>query len=87
MTEPSVTVPSENERELAFRIADTLAYYRCRLNNPKADHPDMGYHAFSEDHREHLRAQQAEATGEILRIISENSPCLPVPVEPEQGGN
>jgi hypothetical protein len=79
----AVTVPTENERELAFRIADTLAYYRCRLNNPKADHPHMGYHAFSEDQREHLRAQQAEATGEILRIIAENSPRLPVPVEPE----
>jgi hypothetical protein len=79
----AVTVPTENERELAFRIADTLAYYRCRLNNPKADHPHMGYHAFSEDQREHLRAQQAEATGEILRIIAENSARLPVTVEPE----
>jgi hypothetical protein len=77
----AVTVPTENERELAFRIADTLAYYRCRSNNPKADHPHMGYHAFSEDQREHLRGEQAEATGEILRIIAERAKRIPVAVE------
>ena len=76
--------PSERvEDAIAFRVADTLAYYRCRSSNPKADDPHMGYHAFSEHQREHLRGDQAEATAEIVRIIAECAARLPVPVVPE----
>lgn len=50
-------------------IADTLAYYHCRRVNPKADHPIMGYHTFSEDQREFLRDRQSEAAAEIHRMI------------------
>jgi len=66
-----LTVTSERaEDAIAFRVADTLAYYGCRASNPKADDPHMGYHAFSEDQREHLRGKQADATAEIVRIIA-----------------
>ena len=54
---------------LQERIEDTLAYYQCRETNPKADHPSMGYHAFSEEQREFLRERKAEAAAEIVRII------------------
>lgn len=65
-----VTPPAPVDREeLEDRVADTLAYYQCRETNPKADHPRMGYHAFSEDQREHLKAQKAEAAAEIVRMM------------------
>ena len=54
---------------LQERIEDTLAYYQCRETNPKADHPSMGYHAFSEEQREFLRARKSEAAAEIVRMI------------------
>ena len=54
---------------LQERIEDTLAYYQCRETNPKADHPSMGYHAFSEEQREWLRERKAEAAAEIVRMI------------------
>ena len=54
---------------LQERIEDTLAYYQCRETNPKADHPYMGYHAFSEEQREWLRSKKSEAAAEIVRII------------------
>ena len=54
---------------LQERIEDTLAYYQCRETNPKADHPYMGYHAFSDDQREWLRAKKSEAAAEIVRMI------------------
>lgn len=54
---------------LQERIEDTLAYYQCRETNPKADHPSMGYHAFSEEQREFLRAKKSEAAAEIVRMI------------------
>ena len=54
---------------LQERIEDTLAYYQCRETNPKADHPSMGYHAFSEEQREFLRARKSEAAAEIVRTI------------------
>lgn len=54
---------------LQERIEDTLAYYQCRETNPKADHPYMGYHAFSEEQREFLRERKAEAAAEIVRMI------------------
>ena len=54
---------------LQERIEDTLAYYQCRETNPKADHPSMGYHAFSEEQREWLRAKKSEAAAEIVRMI------------------
>ena len=57
--------------ELEHKVSDTLAYYHCRATNPKADHPRMGYHAFSEEQREHLRANQAEAAAEMVRVIGE----------------
>lgn len=50
-------------------IEDTLAYYQCRETNPKADHPSMGYHAFSEEQREWLRSKKSEAAAEIVRMI------------------
>lgn len=55
--------------DLQERIEDTLAYYQCRETNPKADHPSMGYHAFSEEQREWLRAKKSEAAAEIVRMI------------------
>ena len=61
--------PSENDREALARVMDTLAYYHCRSVNPKADHPRMGYHAMTEDQREHLREKQREAAEEIMRMI------------------
>ena len=61
---PVVTVDGLQER-----IEDTLAYYQCRETNPKADHPSMGYHAFSEEQREFLRARKSEAAAEIVRMI------------------
>ena len=54
---------------LQERIEDTLAYYQCRETNPKADHPSMGYHAFSEEQREFLCARKSEAAAEIVRMI------------------
>ena len=54
---------------LQERIEDTLAYYQCRETNPKADHPSMGYHAFSEEQREWLRSKKSEAAAEIVRMI------------------
>ena len=54
---------------LQERIEDTLAYYQCRETNPKADHPSMGYHAFSEEQREFLRARKSEAAAEIVRMF------------------
>ena len=54
---------------LQERIEDTLAYYQCRETNPKADHPSMGYHAFSEEQRKFLRARKSEAAAEIVRMI------------------
>ena len=54
---------------LQERIEDTLAYYQCRETNPKADHPSMGYHAFSEEQREWLRAKKSDAAAEIVRMI------------------
>ena len=54
---------------LQERIEDTLAYYQCRETNPKADHPSMGYHAFSEEQREFLRERKAESAAEIVRMI------------------
>ena len=63
---------SDNLRdELEHKVSDTLAYYHCRATNPKADHHRMGYHAFSESQREHLRANQAEAAAEMVRVIGE----------------
>ncbi len=64
-------VPVQVDEALQDRIADTLAYYQCRETKPKADHPRMGYHAFSEDQRTHLKAQKAEAAAEIMRMITE----------------
>lgn len=61
--------PSEDDREALARVMDTLAYYHCRSVNPKADHPHMGYHAMTEDQREHLREKQREAAEEIMRMI------------------
>lgn len=61
---PAVTVDGLQER-----IEDTLAYYQCRETNPKADHPSMGYHAFSEEQREFLCARKSEAAAEIVRMI------------------
>lgn len=61
--------PSEDDREALARVMDTLAYYHCRSVNPKADHPRMGYHAMTEDQREHLREKQREAAEEIMRMI------------------
>lgn len=57
---------------LLSRVMDTLAYYQCRETNPKADHPLMGYHAFSEDQREWLREKKREAAEEIVRIMAEH---------------
>lgn len=54
---------------LQERIEDTLAYYQCRETNPKADHPSMGYHAFSEEQREWLRSKKSEAAAEVVRMI------------------
>jgi len=81
----SLDVPSERaEDAIAFRVADTLAYYGCRASNPKADDPHMGYHAFSEDQREHLRGKQADATAEIVRIIaSERAAAKAEATQPE----
>ncbi|MFF8817293.1 hypothetical protein ACF07D_04745 [Leucobacter sp. NPDC015123] len=56
--------------DLVERIADTLAYYQCRETNPKADDPRMGYHAFSEEQRAHLRERKAEAAAEIVRMFA-----------------
>lgn len=60
---------SEGDREALARVMDTLAYYHCRSVNPKADHPRMGYHAMTEDQREHLREKQREAAEEIMRML------------------
>src|SRR5690606_30030833 len=57
LTAAAGVAPQEPEREhgviggedLLARLMDTLAYYQCRETNPKADHPRMGYHAFSEE--------------------------------------
>lgn len=51
-------------------IAVTLAYYNCRRVNPKADDPVMGYHTFSENQREFLSGEQAEAASEVHRMIA-----------------
>lgn len=67
-------IPVDREK-LEDQVADTLAYYQCRETNPKADHPRMGYHAFSEDQREHLKAQKAEAAAEIVRMMLAVSPA------------
>jgi len=53
------------------RIAEALAHARCRETNPKADHPVFGYAAFSEDQREHLRAQQYDATEAVLAVLAD----------------
>lgn len=66
---------------LLERVADTLAYYQCRETNPKADHPRMGYHAFSEEQRAHLREQKAEAAAEIARMMGAGV----TPQEPDRG--
>lgn len=60
---------SKTNEELLAKVMDTLAYYHCRAENPKADHPRMGYHAMSEDQREFLQERQREAAEEILRMI------------------
>ena len=57
------------EDGLQERIEGTLAYYQCRETNPKADNPYLGYHAFSEEQREWLRAKKSEAAAEIVRMI------------------
>lgn len=62
-----MTTKDEN---LVARVMDTLAYYQCRETNPKADHPSMGYHAFSEDQREWLREKKREAAEEIVRMMA-----------------
>lgn len=62
-------VPVQVDETLKDRVEDTLAYYQCRETNPKADHPRMGYHAFSEEQRAFLKSQKAEAAAEILRMI------------------
>lgn len=54
---------------LCERVMDTLAYYECRRVNPKADDPRVGYHAFAEDQRVHLREAHREAAEEIARMI------------------
>lgn len=54
---------------LEDRVADVLAYYQCRESNPKADHPRMGYHAFSDDQREFLKNRKREAAAEIVRMM------------------
>ena len=59
---------------------DTLAYYQCRANNPKADHPIQGYHAFSEEQRDHLREKQREGAEEIVRMFAATR--VPVQGEP-----
>lgn len=61
--------PTGDYRKLEDQIADTLAYYQCRETNPKADHPSMGYHAFSEEQREWLRDKKREAAAEIVRMM------------------
>lgn len=71
--EAATSVPVKGEpnddREVLAKVMDTLAYYHCRAENPKADHPRMGYHAMSEDQREFLQERQREAAEEILRMI------------------
>lgn len=52
------------------RIAEVLAYQHCRLTNPKADHPIFGYHAFSEDQREHLRSVMKPAAEAIAELVA-----------------
>ena len=56
--------------DLHEQIADALALARCRETNTKADHPVMGYWAFDEAQRSHLRAQQAGATEAVLAVIA-----------------
>lgn len=51
------------------QLSDTLAYYGVRETNPKADDPISGYHQFSEEQREFLKARKREAAEEVQRII------------------
>ena len=71
---------SKTSEELLAKVMDTLAYYQCRASNPKADHPIQGYHAFSEDQRDHLREKQREGAEEIVRMFAATR--VPVQGEP-----
>ena len=81
--EAATRVPGQGEpnddREVLAKVMDTLAYYHCRAENPKADHPRMGYHAFEEGQREFLRERQREAAEEIVRMIPALAPRVTVP--------
>ena len=64
----------EGQADLASRLtreklADVLAYYQCKKGNPKADHPRMGYYAFEEGQRAHLRSLQYPAADAILDLM------------------
>lgn len=63
--------PGRTTPPLEARVAAVLAHNRCRANNPKADHPIWGYLTFSEDQREFLRGQQAQAVAELMPLIAE----------------
>ena len=51
------------------KVADVLAYQECKRTNPKADHPRMGYYAFEEGQRAHLRSLQYPAAEAILDLM------------------
>lgn len=53
------------------KVADLLAYFRVQDSNPKADHPRVGYYAFSDDQRAHLRDRQLSNARTILTALCE----------------
>lgn len=57
--------------DLATRIAEVLAYHRCRQMNPKADDPITGYHTFSADQRDFLRGLHADTVADLMPLITE----------------